>query len=72
MISPTLLILAAILLGAGFWIILRGRVLLAFLERRGALSSNRRASLSAITILAIGIGLAGLGCSILTRGLATP
>jgi hypothetical protein len=61
-----MLLLAAVLVGAGFWFILRSRFLLDLLLRRyRALRSPRAASLTAITILAIGIGLAGFGCRLL-------
>lgn len=68
MVSPSMLLLAAILLGVGFWFLVRSRRLLEALQQRySALQSPREASLVAITLLAIGIGLAGLGCRILAE-----
>ncbi|HBY94707.1 MAG: hypothetical protein M5U01_07945 [Ardenticatenaceae bacterium] len=61
-----MLLLAAVLVGAGFWLLARSWRLLDVLRQRyHALHSSRAASLVAITLLAIGVALAGLGCRIL-------
>lgn len=66
MVAPSMLLLAAILVGVGFWLLARGWRLLDMLPQRyPTLQSPRRATLAAITVLALGVGLAGLGCRIL-------
>jgi hypothetical protein len=61
--SPSELLFAAILIGVGLWLVSRARYLVAaFTAHYPALNTPRAAGLLAITILAIGIGMAGFGC----------
>lgn len=60
------LLLAALLIGVGLWLVTRARFFVAALTAHyPALRSERTAALLAVTLLAVGIGTAGLGCQIL-------